>query len=385
MPRNAAKLLTQSTGDCGALVAEPQPFRPQRLHGPSMKRLISPILCAFLFLGSLVSSGAAQTERAVPTRRYELRGKLLLPPGTVRPRRWITVNLLAVGSPFYSRAIIQPDGRFRFKDLDPGTYTILFLLPRVGQLTRTVELTQSFADAKGRIEIQFEYTPELLALTLRPDERATVSVRELQISYSARREFEKAQARLRQKDADKAIAHLTKAIEEAPEFQEAINSLGIIYFQRSQYAEAEKYFRMALKFEPDAFEPTVNLGGVLLTQGKGKEALEVNQRAYDTLPQDALASAQLGFSYFLMGDNGQAIRYLEQAKELDPAHFTFPQITLAQIFMRLGQPEDAVEEITEFLRLHPDSAEVERVQKLQQAAEIAIRDKARAEAAGEGY
>jgi tetratricopeptide (TPR) repeat protein len=156
---------------------------------------------------------------------------------------------------------------------------------------------------------------------------------------------------------------------------EAINSLGIIYFQRKQYVDAERYFRKAHSLDDDAFEPLLNLGGVLLTQGKSKEALEVNQRAFQAVPQDALASAQLGLSYFLTGDNGQAIRYLDQAKELDPSHFTFPQITLAQIFMRLGQPEDAIEELEEFIGLHPDAPDIARARDLRQAADEAIRNK----------
>jgi Flp pilus assembly protein TadD len=286
------------------------------------------------------------------------------------------VNLFAVGSPYYKRAVAQHDGRFKFKNIEPGTYTIHFAIPRVGQLTRTLELTHSFADAKGRIERKFEYTPDDLSLLLRPEERATVSVRELGISPRSRREFEKAQIRLRADDADSALFHLQKAIDQSPEFLEAINSTGIIYFQRKNYAEAEKFFRMALELDADAFEPQLNLGGVLLMQGKGAEAREVNEQAYNVFPQEALAAAQLGLSYFLLGDYGQAIRYLDQAKELDAAHFTFPQITLAQIFLRLNQPEDAMKEVEEFLRLHPDSAEVPKARELQQIGEAMLKQQA---------
>ena len=93
------------------------------------------------------------------------------------------------GTPFY---FVKTYSVFpEFKNIEPGTYTIGFSLPRVGQLMRTIELTPSFADAKGKIEKQFEYTPDQLATLIRPEERATVSVRELKISYGSRREFER--------------------------------------------------------------------------------------------------------------------------------------------------------------------------------------------------
>ncbi|MSO19640.1 MAG: tetratricopeptide repeat protein [Acidobacteria bacterium] len=301
-------------------------------------------------------------------RQLEFRGQVLFPAGTVPPRRWITVNLLAVGTPYYSRTVAQRDGRFRFKHLDSGSYTLLISIPRVGVVSRSVEITPSFADAKGRIERQFEFTADQLALLLHPENRATVSVRELQISFGARRDFEKAQARLRRKDDGGAIQHLESAVERSPEFLEAINTLGIIYYQRRQYDQAERYFRRALEIDEDAVEPLVNLGGVLLTQGKGKEAIVVNQRAIEALPHDALAAAQLGFSYYLQGEYGDSIMYLDRTKELDPAHFTSPQLTLAQIFMRLQQAENAIEEIDEFLQLRPDSPDSAKARELRQRA-----------------
>lgn len=322
------------------------------------------------FAGALMLmalSGANLFAQETP-RRMEFRGQILLPAGTVPPRRWITVNLLAVGTPYYSRATAQRDGRFRFKKLAAGTYTLLITIPRSGEIARTVEITPSFADAKGRVARRFEFTAEQLTQLLRPEVRGTVSVRELQVPYNARREFQKAQGRLRRKDADGAVEHLQKALEKAPEFLEAINSLGIIHYQRRQYDEAEQYFRRALEIEPEAPEPLLNLGGVLLTRGKAEEAVQVNQRAQEALPQDPLASAQLGFSYYLTNDHPLAIMYLDRTKELDPAHFTSPQLTLARVFLRLDQHEEAIAEIDEFLRLRPDSPDAAQARELRQRA-----------------
>ncbi len=356
----------------------------------SLRTILEPLrerLCTLCYrivaAGLLLTLIAPNIWALGPPQQLEFRGQVLFPAGTVPPRRWITVNLLAVGTPFYSRTVAQRDGRFRFKKLDPGSYTLLIAIPRVGVVTRSVEITPSFADAKGRIEHQFEFSAEQLELLLHPENRATVSVRELQISFGARRDFEKAQARLRRKDADGAIAHLESAVEQSPEFLEAINTLGIIYYQRAEYDQAERYFRRALEINADAVEPLVNLGGVLLTQGKSKEAVEVNQRAIEALPHDALTAAQLGFSYYLQGQYGDSIMYLDRAKELDPAHFTSPQLTLAQIFLRLQQAKEAIEELDEFLKLRPDSPDSSKARELRQRALEAIEKQADRQQNGE--
>ena len=161
-----------------------------------------------------------------------------------------------------------------------------------------------------------------------------------------------------------AIEHLKRAVELAPQFIEALNNLGTIYFQRQEFSRAEGYFRKALEIEPEAFAPLVNLGGVLLAIGLAEEAFEINRKAQDARPQDALANAQLGLSYYLLGDYEEAASYLEQTKEIDPAHFTNPQISLARIYLRRAQEKEALRELEEFLEQHPDSPQAQDVKAM---------------------
>ena len=191
-----------------------------------------------------------------------------------------------------------------------------------------------------------------------------VSVRSLSIPKKARDEYEKAQSRLQRHDVDGAIGHLQKAAELAPHFAEAFNYLGTIYFQKREYSSAEQSFRQALEQDPQAFEPLVNLGGTLLAQGRAPEALAINLHAQNAQPKDALANAQLGLSYFLMGDYELAATYLRLTKEIDPAHFSNPEIPLAEIYLRRSDKAAAVRELEDFLKLHPDSPQARSVRAL---------------------
>ncbi|MFB3068480.1 MAG: tetratricopeptide repeat protein, partial [Acidobacteriota bacterium] len=127
------------------------------------------------------------------------------------------------------------------------------------------------------------------------------------------------------------------------------------------YRQAEEHFREALQQEADLYPPLVNLGGALLSQGKLEESLPINLRAVETRPDDALAQSQLGQSYFFLGQLDSAERHLKQAKALDPRHFSFPQLVLAQIYQLRQDSPSLIGEFEEFLQYHPDSELVPQV------------------------
>jgi Tfp pilus assembly protein PilF len=48
------------------------------------------------------------------------------------------------------------------------------------------------------------------------------------------------------------------------------------------------------------------------------------------------------------------VKYLERARTLDPAHFSHPQLFLAEIHLRRGEQREAALVLEEFLEHHPD-------------------------------
>jgi tetratricopeptide (TPR) repeat protein len=196
----------------------------------------------------------------------------------------------------------------------------------------------------------------------------TVSLRELTIPDRAWKEYAAAQKKLGENDAAGAVRHLQRAVELAPQFSAAWNNLGTIAYQSRKYAEAERNFREAMKQDSTAFEPVVNLGGVLLNLGKYKEALEYNLQSVQDRPDDALANAQLGINYFYLGNGDEALKYLRIAKRLDPSHFSYPQLVMAEIYLRRSDRARAIKEFEDFLARHPDAPNAasvrERIERL---------------------
>lgn len=286
--------------------------------------------------------------------RYELRGRLL-------PATRASVSLHGTTAIFEDSTLAGEDGRFRFRDLPAGTYTLAAFVPGQGELRRTIDVGPSQADARNKIELTVETHDGEFESHDSLRREAIVSAKQLAIPERAHREYEEAEKRLARRDVEGAVAHFERAVELAPRFSDAWNHLGTIAYQARDYTRAENCFRKALDADPDSFQPLVNLGGVSINLRKFEESLRYNLYAALTRPNDALANSQLGMSYFFLGKLDLARQYLTAAKRLDPAHFSHPQLVLAEIALRRRDRTAAAAEMEEFLQYHPDAPEAGKV------------------------
>jgi tetratricopeptide (TPR) repeat protein len=276
---------------------------------------------------------------------YELSGRTVPPMGA-------RVALFGTDSPFSATAFMGPDGHFRFKRLRPGLYTIAVFNRRRGEARRTVDVGPANADPKGRISFKLELRDSdfVFASTLN---RHLVSTRQLAIPESAVRDYESAQKDLSRRDPEEATKRLEHAVDIAPGFAAAWNSLGVIAYQTRKFDRAEECFRKAVEADPQSFEALVNLGGVTLTLHKLDEAMDYNLKAVLARPNDPLANAQMGMAYYEAAQFELAVKYLERARQIDPASFTYPQLLLFQIHFRRGERDAAAAELQNFLEQHP--------------------------------
>ena len=298
-----------------------------------MLRILLPLLMA-----------ASAARAAGPL--YELAGRFT-PAGSA------SVSLFGVSGPFTASTLSDASGRFTFKKLEAGTYTVAVFLPTEGEARQTIEIGPSTADGHHRVsltlpfqESDFARAPALA--------RHTVTTRQLAIPDKALRLYEEARKFLSRRDSDSATQRLEEAVDLAPQFSAAWNELGTIAYQTQKYTRAEECFREALAAEPASYEPLVNLGGVLINLHKLEEAWDYNVHAVLLRPTDALAHSQLGMTYFEMGRPDMAEKHFAQAVALDPAHFSHPQLFLAEIHLRRGDRQAAASDLEGFLQHHPD-------------------------------
>jgi Flp pilus assembly protein TadD len=305
-------------------------------------------LAIFGFVGVLLN--------AAP-RNFEVAG--ILDP----PRNHLVVVLSSSSASLLVRTTTDSHGRFVFRKVAPGAYSIWVSVPNQGEVLRTVDVGSAFSAPDGRmaVTIPLSAADPATAVASSPN---LVSVRELKIPGSARKDYAEAVKLLGSNDTEGAMRLLRRAASSAPQFWPAWNELGTIEYHAGRYNEAEVCFRKALEQAPQAFDPTSNLGGVLLNLGRYQEALEYNTAAVRQRPHDVLANSQTGLNYFVLNQLGRALTFLKEAKRLDPSHFTHPQRVLAEIYLRLSNREAAVAELEDFVARHPDSTETENARRV---------------------
>ncbi len=102
-------------------------------------------------------------------------------------------------------------------------------------------------------------------------------------------------------DLDKAVEHLKKATEIAPDFSATYNQLGYTYRQREEYANAEQAFQKYILLIPNDPNPYDSYAELLLKEGKFDESIVEYHKALSMDPH--FAASHFGMSADYMYSN----------------------------------------------------------------------------------
>ena len=322
-------------------------------------------------LGMLLPAHAffAADEKLKPASvppKFDLFGEVRIGTEQKSKKVYAFVGLTGNLHHYYAAGWTDLCGSFHFRNLEPGPYTLVAEVNKRAEQRMTLEISPANADEKGRIVKVIILNPSSFhSIRNKPQ---VISWKELAVPPKAQNEYSRANDALLKGQIENGIRHLEKAIYLAPQFITALNRLGSVYYFRKDYAKAEEVFRRALMEDPKAYEPLVNLGETLLSEGKPEEALPYNLKALEAQSFDAMANALLGLNYVALHEDDQAVGYLIRTKQIDPLHYSQPQLVLAGIYQRKSQSDSALLELEEFVRLHPDYTENQRI--LQQMVQI---------------
>lgn len=95
-------------------------------------------------------------------------------------------------------------------------------------------------------------------------------------------------------------------------------NIGWAYYNKGDFAQAERYYQEALDFEPDFARALWGMGLVSLTSGKTREAIGYLEKAVQKEPQFARAHLDLGEAYLRNGQKDKALKAFQRAMDLSP-------------------------------------------------------------------
>ena len=173
----------------------------------------------------------------------------------------------------------------------------------------------------------------------------------------------KALAFFAKKDMDQAIAAARKAVELAPNFSEAQNTLGKLLMDQNENDEAEKHFLIALKnpLYRESFKPATSLGILKYRKGDLASAETFLNKAIQESPVNAcVAHYYQGHISLQKGNIEKSIKDYEKASKRLCAGFAEAQFAIGVAYARNKQYEKAREKFLEVKNLYPDSKVAEQ-------------------------
>ena len=117
---------------------------------------------------------------------------------------------------------------------------------------------------------------------------------------------------------DKYVAVLKELVKANPEDKLSWNRLGIYYFQKKDFAEAEGRFEKALEADPEYVPALNNLAGVYYNRGEFDRAIATCERILKINPRAAKPHVNIGRAYYLKGDRAKAAEHWQRALAIDP-------------------------------------------------------------------
>src|SRR6185312_2240939 len=119
----------------------------------------------------------------------------------------------------------------------------------------------------------------------------------------------------RQGQLDEAEAGYLAILRKNPRAVDVLHSLGILYAQKENFADAIRYLRLAITYQPDNAVLQLHLANVLKSQGLYAEAIEALQQALREKPDYVAALNNLGTVYYAQGNFPEAIRAYQSVIE----------------------------------------------------------------------
>lgn len=160
-------------------------------------------------------------------------------------------------------------------------------------------------------------------------------------AQTARADYEKAVAHIKQGQWESAVEPLKRVLEEAPGNLQVLNLLGVALSSSERRQEANEYFRKALAANPAFHSALKNLAVNELAMGLTREALTHFEELLQHVPDDAVAHLALADAAYAAKDYSGAVAHFEKSRALHAGNAR-AIVHFARSYRETKQPEKAL-------------------------------------------
>jgi len=314
----------------------------------------------FLLMPLLLSSTLlAQTAGAT----YMIYGRVSLPDGSNASR-----VVIEVSGPlgFSRRGMTDDTGQYAINDIPRGRYSLAATNPEAPeQYSERAEVELS-RNSPPRVVVNMYLRSRARVTPGRESTSTGVSVGEAaqHVPRTAQKEYEKGIKLGESQQYDKALDSFNRAIEQFPEYFQAITQRGHLRVSMGRFAEAEKDFGQALELNPQ-YEPALRGTGICkIREGKYADALKDLDQAVTMEPRDAPAYLFLGFANASLDRREEARAAFLKALSLDAVGSARAHVHLADLDLKENRNNEAAAELEAYLAQVPNAPDADKLRVL---------------------
>jgi Flp pilus assembly protein TadD len=240
-----------------------------------------------------------------------------------------------------------PNGSFELTNVPPGAYEVVAAV--------------GINEARERIEIDQPMTTVNLRLPGPAADAAaggaTVSVAQLKIPHQARKQYDKAEQAFHKQKFDQARERLQKALQEFPNYAQALTLRAILRLQDNQLDQARADLEHAIKADYGYPMAYIVLGATYNLMSRYDDSVRTLEHGIVLSPASWQAYFELSKALLGKGQFEAALRQVNKASALAPANFGAIHLVKAHALLGIKAYDQAVMELEQYLGTNPSSAD----------------------------
>jgi len=309
-----------------------------------MKRLI--VLLFALSCSSIVCWSQQQTNPNVVNSLIQVQVRH---PGGIRAREGAMVTLESENSGLIGQTQTDPMGKASFHVNLMGVYVVTVKEAGYDTASQRVDLTMT---PTAYVLIDLKPRPGSEA-TQAAAPSGTTSAELASVPENARKEYEEGQKLAQEKhDSSGSIKHFKKAIDEYKDFPQAYLMLGLAYLDQKKYPEAQSALEKSVKLAPASAPAYFALGAAQNQQKNFADAEKTLNKGLQLSPDTVEGHYELGKALYSEGKWQEAEPHITKVTTTKP-DMAAAHVLMGNIFLHKNDPQDAVKEFQEYLKLDP--------------------------------
>lgn len=308
------------------------------------------------FINAQIPGGLDETTRTDLGGRNYIVGTVFGPEGTPVNQR-IRIRLASLTS---REVITTTDdyGKFIFSGLGPGSYTI------------NIDEGKEYEPMVQQVDIQnprnapaetYTLSFRLVPRSISPGKPGVVRSDIAGVPKKALDHYNAGLKLSQAGDVKGAIVELKAAIDKYPKFMLALTELGVQQLKIGELVEADKSLAAALELSPNAYEPTINRGIGLFRQKRYADAEGYFRSALKVKSASAIAHFYLGRTLMAMDKLDEAETELAAARTSSKDGLPEVHRMLTQLYIQKKDYAKARQELEIYLAANPKAPDNEHL------------------------